>query len=142
MRQWMRTIARHWVSPVLFTLYWLAAMGMAVEQLLTGPGNISQFNLALLILVPVLAGGLIAFLGGWIAIGGACGAAFAILDFALLLNLYLLRFPPAPGYPSLMNILVPLAVPGAVGGLLGLAGAFAARFFGAKWDRSKIVLAA
>lgn len=142
MRLWMRTIARHWVAPVLFSLYWLAAMGLAIEQLLTGPGRISELNIALLILVPVLAGALIAFLGGWIAIGAACGAAFGILDFALLLNLYLLRFPPAPGFPSLVNILVPLAVPGAIGGLLGLAGAFACRFLSAKWDRNRTVLAA
>jgi hypothetical protein len=142
MRQWMRTMARHWVSPVLFILYWLAAMGSAVAQLLMGPGKILEFNIALLILVPILAGALIAFLGGWITVGAICGAAFGILDFALLLNLYLLRFPPTPGYPGLLGMLVPLAVPGAIGGVLGLAGALACRFFSAKWERNKAVLAA
>jgi len=142
MRQWMRMTARHWISPVLFTVYWIVAMGLAVEQLLTGPGKIPEINLALLILVPVLAGALIAFLGGWITAGAACGAAFGILDLALLLNLYLLRFPPAPGYPGLLNLLVPLAVPGAIGGVLGLAGALAWRFFGGNLARNRIVLAA
>src|SRR5439155_20744977 len=94
MREFMRTATRHWVSPLLFTLYWLVAMGLAVQQLLTGPGKISEINLALLILVPVLAGALVVFLGGWITAAAACGATFGILDFALLLNLYLLRFPP------------------------------------------------
>ena len=63
MRQWMRMAARHWVSPVLFTRTG-SGDGLAVEQLLTGPGNIREFNLALLILGPVLAGAWIAFLGG------------------------------------------------------------------------------
>ena len=142
MRQWMRTAARHWVSPVLFTLYWIVAMGLAVNYLLAGPGKIPEFNLALLIVVPVLAGALITHLGGSITAAAVCGAGFGILDFALLLNLYLLRFPPVPGYLALMNLLVPLAVPGAVGAVLGFAGAMAARFFGAKWTRNRSVLAA
>src|SRR5260370_13871836 len=64
MREFMRTATRHWVSPLLFTLYWLVAMGLAVQQLLTGPGKISEINLALLILVPVLARALVVFLAG------------------------------------------------------------------------------
>lgn len=143
MRQWMRTMAQHWVSAVLFAVYWPAAMGLAVGQLLTGSGKMSGFDFGLLILVPVLAGAWIAFLGGKIAAAAACGAAFGILDFTLLLNIYLLRFPPAgQGYPLLTGILVPIAVPGAIGFVLGLAGAFASRFFGARWEKHRVVLAA
>ena len=107
-----------------------------------GPGKIPEINLALLILVPVLAGALIAYLGGRITAAAGCGAAFGILDFALLLNLYLLRFPPVPGYPGLLNLLVPLAIPGAVGGMLGVGGALAWRFFGGKRVRNRTVMAA
>ncbi len=142
MPEWMRTAVRHWVAPAIFTLYWITAMGLAIGQLFTGPGRIPEGNLALLILVPVLAGALIAFLGGSMAPAAVCGAGFGIVDFALLLNLYLLRFPPVPGYLGVLNLLVPLAVPGAVGAVLGVAGALAVRFFGGKRAKNRTVLAA
>ena len=142
MRQGLRIIAKHWVSAVLFVVYWLVVTGWSVDQLQTGSGKISEFNIALQILVPVLAGGLIAFRGGWITAGVACGAALSILDFALLLNTYLQRFPPsAPNHPGPVGILVPVAVPGAIGGVIGLAGALAGRFFGAKWEKNQAVMA-
>jgi hypothetical protein len=45
MRQGLRMIAKHWVSAVLFVVYWLVVTGWSVDQLQTGSGKISEFNI-------------------------------------------------------------------------------------------------
>ena len=129
MREALGTAGRHWVSAILFVVYWLVAAGWSVAQVQTGAGELSRLSIALLILAPVLAGGLIGSRGGWTTVACGCGATISIVNFALLLNLYLVRFPPtAPHSAAMDGLLVPIAVPGVIGGLLGLAGALGGRF--------------
>jgi hypothetical protein len=138
----MRMIARHRIPMALFAVYWLVAMSLSIQQLLRDPGQTPEFTNALQVLAPVLAGGLIAFSGGWIAAGIACGAALGILDFGLLLNMYLHSIPPSdPNYPGVVGTLVPILVPGVIGGMLGLGGALAGRFLGAKREKNRFPFA-
>ena len=139
----MRTIARYRVSAVLYALYWLVTIRWSIDQLAAASGKTSAFSNGLEILVPILAGGFIAFQGGPITAGMVCGAALGILDFGLLLNTYLHGVPPSsPNYAGSVGIFVPIAVPGLIGGGLGLIGALAGRLLGARWEKSKSVVPA
>jgi|ERR1035437_1007246 hypothetical protein len=124
MRKSLRTLSPSRASVALFAAYWVVACAVCSMQLVAG--DLEPSGVALQLLVPIAAGGVMGFAGAPIAIGIVAGAVFGALDFVVLVTIYLRHFP------GLEGLLVPTAVFGAIGAGLGLVGAFGGRVLNAR----------
>ena len=131
MRESLRTLSPSRASVALFAAYWVVACAVCSMQLVAG--DLEPSGVALQLLVPIAAGGVMGFAGAPIAIGIVAGAVFGALDFVVLVTIYLRQAPAsARSFPGLEGLLVPPAVFGAIGAGLGLVGAFGGRVLNAR----------
>jgi len=119
MRKIWRAIAQHRALAVLFAVYWVLAFGVCAGQLRAGSGDSGYF---LQLLVPVVAGGMIALGGGQVKMALFCGAALGILDFQLLFRISLAYHPHPVLQGFILGIAYTIVFLGGLGGVLGLVG--------------------
>ncbi len=122
MRDWLRSLIRHWVSVALFLAYWLVAFVLCARYLSGGGGG--DWVYLLQILAPVVAGGITAFGGGSRASVSVLAALVGILDFNVLLAISYAHFPPSTGrLPAWEDLLISIPLFGGIAAALGLGGA-------------------